>query len=52
MYSIFGFLWNILFIFGALLLIASPVVPNEFVIFPAQQQSDEQMEKDKYECYQ
>ncbi len=25
---------------------------NEFVIFPAQGQSDEQLEKDKYDCYQ
>ena len=52
MNSIFDFLWNIFFIFGVLLLITSPVIPNELVIFPAQQQSDEQMEKDKYECYQ
>ncbi len=52
MNSMFDFAWNILFIFSVLLLITSPVIPNELVIFPAQQQSDEQMEKDKYECYQ
>jgi len=33
-------------------LTAQSTTPYEFVIFPAQQQSDEQMEKDKYECYQ
>jgi YMGG-like Gly-zipper len=52
MNSMFGVAWNISFIFGVLLFITSPVVSNELVIFPAQQQSDAQMEKDKYECYQ
>jgi len=33
-------------------LVAGPALAQEIIIFPAQGQSDEQMEKDKYNCYQ
>ena len=33
-------------------LVAGPALAQELIIFPAQGQSDEQMEQDKYSCYQ
>ncbi|MBW2173334.1 MAG: hypothetical protein JRF64_01565 [Deltaproteobacteria bacterium] len=33
-------------------LVAGPALAQELIIFPSQGQSDEQMEKDKYDCYQ
>jgi outer membrane lipoprotein SlyB len=33
-------------------LVAGPALAQELIIFPAQGQSNEQMEKDKYDCYQ
>ncbi len=45
-----------LILFTTLLLIAAlttgPAQAQELIIFPAQGQSDEQMEQDKYTCYQ
>jgi hypothetical protein len=38
---------TILMIFGGLL----PVYSSDFIIFPNNNQSDEQMEKDKFQCY-
>ena len=39
-------------VIGVLLLFSGPVFSNELVIFPAQNQSNDQMEKDKFACYQ
>jgi len=43
-------------LFTTLLLLAAlttgPALAQELIIFPAQGQSEEQMEKDKYDCYQ
>ena len=33
-------------------LVAGPALAQELIIFPGQGQSDEQMEQDKYSCYQ
>jgi hypothetical protein len=33
-------------------LVAGPALTQELIIFPSQGQSDEQMEKDKFSCYQ
>ncbi len=33
-------------------LVAGPALAQEFIIFPAQGQSDEKLEQDKYTCYQ
>ena len=33
-------------------LVAGPALAQELIIFPAQGQTEEQMEKDKYDCYQ
>jgi len=33
-------------------LVAGPALAQELIIFPSQGQSDEQMEQDKYSCYQ
>jgi outer membrane lipoprotein SlyB len=30
---------------------AGPVLPQEFIVYPAKGQSQEQMEKDRFECY-
>ena len=35
-----------------LVLTASPAVADELFIYPTKGQSHEQMEKDKYDCYQ
>ena len=32
--------------------IAGPALAQELIIFPSQGQSDDQMEQDKYTCYQ
>jgi hypothetical protein len=32
--------------------VAGPALAQEMIIFPAKGQSEEQMEKDKYDCYQ
>jgi len=37
---------------GALMLVMGGVAAQEVIVYPAQDQSAEQMEKDKYECYQ
>jgi outer membrane lipoprotein SlyB len=34
-----------------LALVAGPVLPQEFIVYPAKGQSQEQMEKDRFECY-
>jgi hypothetical protein len=37
---------------GIPLIFAGSVMSNELIVFPAQGQSTQQMEKDKYDCYQ
>lgn len=32
-------------------LLAGPALAQEFIVYPAKGQSQEQMEKDKFECY-
>ena len=45
-------LLKFLSVFAVVIMFSGPAFSNEFVIFPAKGQSNEQMEKDKYECYQ
>jgi outer membrane lipoprotein SlyB len=52
MNSMSNIVLKILLIIGLELLFTSPVMSTELVIFPAQNQNNEQMEKDKYDCYQ
>lgn len=43
---------KLLIVIGALFLFTGSAFSSELVIFPAQGQSNDQMEKDKYDCYQ
>jgi len=45
-------LLKFLSVFAVVIMFSGQAFSNEFVIFPAKGQSNEQMEKDKYECYQ
>jgi predicted lipid-binding transport protein (Tim44 family) len=45
-------IWRVIGIMGFIsTLYAGAVSAQDFVVYPAQGQSDEQMEKDKFECY-
>ncbi len=52
MNSAFKITLNSLIVLSVVFLFTGSAVSNDFVIFPAQNQSNEQMEKDKYDCYQ
>ncbi len=52
MNSAFKIILNSLIILSVVFFFTGQGAANEFVIFPAQGQSDEQLEKDKYDCYQ
>ncbi len=45
-------IWMIFIAMTALAVFNSPVFSNEMIIFPAKGQSNEQLEQDKFACYQ
>lgn len=45
-------IFKLLISFGMVFIFSSTLFANELIIFPAKGQSSEQMEKDKYDCYQ